>query len=164
VSHRFSIPAQSSLAPHPRWHRLYLQQVFGAMPHRRGLIGVPVTVTRLGRAAPLPLEHPNRDHLQGGQTSDPAGRRRPTRRPRPDARVLSGGDSPARGAARLPDHEVALSRGWHIATGHGAAAHVSLAPGPEPCSLIAAVAPRRLPRDVTCPVADRGGTSCIMRR
>ena len=32
VSHRFSIPAQSSLAPHPRWHRLYLQQVFGAMP------------------------------------------------------------------------------------------------------------------------------------
>jgi len=33
------------------------------------------------------------------------------------------------------------------------AAHVSLVHGPEPCSLIAAVAPRRLPRGVTCPVA-----------
>ena len=30
--------------------------------------------------------------------------------------------------------------------------------------LIAAVAPRRQPRGVTCPVADRGGTSWIMRQ
>jgi hypothetical protein len=30
--------------------------------------------------------------------------------------------------------------------------------------LIAAVAPRRQPRSVTCPVADRGGTSWIIRR
>jgi len=29
----------------------------------------------------------------------------------------------------------------HVAIGYGEAAHVSLAPGPEPCSLIAAVAP-----------------------
>jgi hypothetical protein len=55
---------------HPRWRRLYLQQVFGAMPHRSGSHRRPghvVTVTRLGRATPLPLEHPNRDHLQGVQ-------------------------------------------------------------------------------------------------
>ena len=30
--------------------------------------------------------------------------------------------------------------------------------------LIAAVAPRRQPRGVTCPVADRGGTSWVIRR
>ena len=71
------------------------------------------------------------------------------------------------GAARASDMR---SRGLsspdvrHVAIGHGEAAHVSLAPGPEPCSLIVAVAPRRLPRDVTCPVADRGGVSCIMLR
>ena len=68
VSHRFSVLAQSSLGPRARRRRLYLQQVFGAMPHRsrsHRRSSHVVMVTPLDRAAPLPLEHPSRDHLQG---------------------------------------------------------------------------------------------------
>src|SRR6516164_9540566 len=67
-------------------------------------------------------------------------------------RVLSGRDTPARGySAPLRSQGLSSPEVRHVAIGHGEAAHVSLAPGPEPCSLIAAFAPRRLPRDVTCP-------------
>lgn len=153
---------------HPRGRRLYLQQVFGAMPHRSGSHRRPghvVTVTRLGRAAPLPLEHPSRDHLQGGRLPIP--RRRVGRhdhRARTH-RVIRRRFTRA-GVQRAPLRSRGLSSPEvrHVAIGHGEAAHVSLAPGPEACSLIAAVAPRRVPRDVTCPVADRGATSWIMRR
>ena len=57
MSHRFSVPAQSSWRRHPRWRRLYPQQVFGAMPRRSGSHRRPghvVTMTRLGRATRLP--------------------------------------------------------------------------------------------------------------
>ena len=66
MSHGFSVPAQALWRRHPRLGRLYLQRVFGATPHRSGSHRRPghvVTVTRLGRAAQLPLKHPNRDHL-----------------------------------------------------------------------------------------------------
>jgi len=90
---------------HPRLGRLYLQRVFGATPHRSGSHRRPghvMTVTRLGRAAPLPLKHPNRDHLQGGRLPIPLRRvGRHDDRARTH-RVLSGGDLPARGcSARL---------------------------------------------------------------
>ena len=68
MSHRFSVLAQSSLGRRARRRRLYLQQVFGAMPHRsrsHRRSSHVVMVTPLDRAAPLPLEHPSRDHLQG---------------------------------------------------------------------------------------------------
>src|SRR6516162_3425490 len=123
--------------------------------HRRP--GRVVTVMRLGRATPLPLEHPSRDHLQGGRLPIPLRRvGRHDDRARTH-RVLSGGASPALGCgAPLRSRGLSSPEVPHVAIGHGEAAHVSLAPGPEPCSLIAAVAPRRLPRDVTCPVADSG--------
>ena len=83
---------------HPRWRRLYLQQVFGATPRRSGSHRRPGhVVTRLGRAAPLPVKHPNRDHLQGGRLLIPLRRvDRHDDRAR-TYRVLSGRDSPARG-------------------------------------------------------------------
>src|SRR6516162_9291005 len=110
-----------------------------------------VTVTWLGRATPLPLEHPSRDHLQEGRLPIPL-------RPRPDAPCAIRRRFTRAGVQRAPLGSRGLSSPEvrHVAIGHGEAAHVSLAPGPEPCSLIAAVAPRRLPRDVTCPVADSG--------
>jgi len=104
-----------------------------------------VMVTPLDRAAPLPLEHPSRDHLQGaGFRSFGAAWADTTTAPERtvcyQAAIHSRG-----GAARASDMR---SRGLsspdvrHVAIGHGEAAHVSLAPGPEPCSLIATVAPR----------------------
>ena len=95
---------------HPRLGRLYLQRVFGATPHRSGSDRRPghvMTVTRLDRAAaPLPLEHHSRVHLQGGRLPIPlrcVGRHDDRTRTH---RVPSGGDSLARGcSARLRDHE-----------------------------------------------------------
>ena len=74
--------------------------------------GQVVTVTRLGRAAPLPLEHPSRDHLQGGRLPIPLRRvGRHAHRTRTH-RALSSDASPARGPARASEiTRVVLCRG-----------------------------------------------------
>jgi hypothetical protein len=168
VSHRFSVLALSSLGRRARRRRLYLQQVFGAMPHRsksHRRSSHVVMVTPLDRAAPLPLEHPAAITCKE-PAFDPSATRGRTRRPRSDAPCAIRRRFTRAGVQCAPLRSRGLSSPEvrHVAIGHGEAAHVSLAPGPEPCSLIAAVAARRLPRDVTCPMADRGGTSCMMQR
>jgi len=87
VSHRFSVLAQSSLGPRARRRRLYLQQVFGAMPHRsrsHRRSSHVVMVTPLDRAAPLPLEHPAAITCKE-PAFHPSATRGRTRRPRSDA-------------------------------------------------------------------------------
>ena len=169
MSHRFSVLAQSSLGRRARWRRLYLQQVFGAMPHRSGSHRRPghvMTVTRLGRAAQLPLKHPNRDHLlkEAGfrslcdawaDTTTALGR----------TVCYQAAIYPRGGAARAFEiTRVVLSRSsacrdrvWRgDACISGARTRTVFF---DRCCRT-----RRLPRDVTCPVADRGSTSWIMRR
>src|SRR6516164_3686169 len=95
-----------SLSPTGFWCNASPKRVLSA-PRSRG-----DGDTARPEAAPLPLKHPNRDHLQGGRLLIPLRRvGRHDDRAR-TYRVLSGRDSPARGAAcAFEITRVVLSRG-----------------------------------------------------
>ena len=168
MSHRFSVLALSSLGRRARRRRLYLQQVFGAMPHRsrsHRRSSHVVTVTRRGRAAPLPLKHPYRDHLQGGRLPILGDAWADTTTALGRTVCYQAAIHPRGGAARAFEiTRVVLSRSsacrdrvWRgDACISGARTRTVFF---DRCCRT-----RRLPRDVTCPVADRGSTSWIMRR
>ena len=135
VSHRFSVLAQSSLGPRARRRRLYLQQVFGAMPHRsrsHRRSSHVVMVTPLDRAAPLPLEHLAAITCKE-PAFDPSATRGPTRRPCPD--------TPCAVRRRSEIRRVVLSRDSACRDRAWRRRMYPWRPAPEPCSLIAAVGP-----------------------
>ena len=162
MSHRVSVPAQSSWRRHRRWRRLYPQQVFRAMPTKRvsSAPGHVVTVTRLGRA-----EHLGRDHLQGGRLPIPLRRvGRHDDRTRTH-QALSGDASPARGcSAPLRSRGLSSPEVRHVAIGHGEAAHVSLAPGLGTVFFDRCCRTASTTAGCDLSVAHTGGTSWIMRR
>src|SRR6516165_3234469 len=119
-----------SLSPTGFWCNASPKRVLSA-PRSRG-----DGDTARPEAAPLPLKHPNRDHLQGGRLLIPL-----RRVGRHDDRAQAAIHPRAVQRAPLRSRGLSSPEVRHVAIGDGEATHASLAPGPEPCSLIAPVAP-----------------------